>query len=137
MDELRVGIDLVSVGEVLAAVARHGDRYLERLFTEHERSCCTGEPVVVARGLAARLAAKEATLKVLRPTRQQPEWRSIEVVRDDGGWCTLRLTGLAATLKEAAGLVDLAVSLTHEGDSAAAVVVGMRGPTARTGERDS
>lgn len=121
---LRVGLDLVSVPEVLRAVATHGERYLQRLFTDHERASCVGEPIVVARGLAARLAAKEATLKVLRPGSPAPPWRSIEVVRAEGGWVTLQLTGASAALKEDAGLSDLAVSLTHEGDTAAAVVVG-------------
>jgi len=121
---LRVGLDLVHVPDVVAAIAAQGERYLERLFTEHERASCTGEPVVVARGLAARLAAKEATVKLLRPTGAQPEWRDIEVVRQSGGWVELRLTGLAAWLKEEGGLSDITVSLTHENETAAAVVVG-------------
>ena len=78
---------------------------------------------VRAASLAARFAAKEATIKVLRPEGHQPDWRSVEVRRDPNGWCTLALTGHAAALAEQAGIADLAVSLTHEGDVAAAVVV--------------
>ena len=80
---LRVGTDLVPVGEVADSVARFGDRYVGRIYTDHEfASCCQGTPSVVAAGLAARFAAKEATIKVLRPVGQQPDWRSIEIRRD-------------------------------------------------------
>ena len=56
------GIDLVDVREVDASVARFGDRYLRRIYTEQEiRSCGRGEPRFASR-LAARFAAKEAVL---------------------------------------------------------------------------
>jgi holo-[acyl-carrier protein] synthase len=75
--------------------------------------------------LAARFAAKEATVKVLRPVGIRPEWRTIEVHRVEEGWCELRLSGLAAALAAEAGIRQLAVSLTHESLMAAACVVGM------------
>jgi holo-[acyl-carrier protein] synthase len=80
---------------------------------------------VASAGLAARFAAKEAALKVLRPTGHRPQWRSIEVRRHDGGWCTMSLSGYAAELATQAGLGELAVSLTHEEGIAAAVVVAL------------
>lgn len=76
--------------------------------------------------LAARFAAKEAVVKVLRPSADRPEWRSIEVHRMAAGWCEIRLTGRAAALAEAEGITEFAVSLTHEPPVAAAVVVGRR-----------
>jgi holo-[acyl-carrier protein] synthase len=120
---IRVGADLTCVSDVAASVARFGDRYLRRLFTEHELASSTGAPEVAAAKLAARFAAKEATIKVLRPAGAQPDWRSIEVRRDASGACHLHLTGTAAAMAEAAGITGLAVSLTHERDLAAAVVV--------------
>ena len=75
--------------------------------------------------LAVVFAAKEATFKVLRPRGHQPDWRSVEVRRDPGGWCTMALSGHAAALAGQAGIAELAVSLTHEGDVAAAVVVAL------------
>jgi holo-[acyl-carrier protein] synthase len=122
---IRVGSDLVSVQQVTESVARFGDRYLQRVYTEHEISSATGAPSVRAARLAARFAAKEATIKVLRPAGHQPDWRSMEVQRHAGGWCAMALSGHAATLAEQAGITDLAVSLTHEGDMAAAVVVAL------------
>jgi len=122
---IRVGTDVVAVRQVADSVARFGARYLQRVYTEHEISSCTGSPPVRAAGLAARFAAKEATIKVLRPVGHQPDWRSVEVRRDSRGWCTMALSGHAAALADQAGIADLAVSLTHEGDVAAAVVVAL------------
>jgi holo-[acyl-carrier protein] synthase len=122
---LRVGADVVVIHQVAESVDRFGARYLERVYTEHELRSCTGSPASRNASLAARFAAKEATIKVLRPRDHQPDWRSVEVRRDAGGWCTMALTGHAAALADQAGIDELAVSLTHEGDMAAAVVVAL------------
>lgn len=122
---LAVGIDLVAVEEVQAALAQFGDRYLGRIFTDHEVACSSGEGVAGARHLAARFAAKEATLKALGPSDRLPAWRSIEVRQDKSGRCTLRLSGQAAELARQAELDEFTVSLTHEGNLAAAVVLAI------------
>ena len=115
-------VDLVNIAEVAQSVRRLGDRYLRRVFTEHELSCCQGPPDVVATALAVRFAAKEATLKVLRPVEARPDWRTIEVVRLPTGLCRLRLRGAAARLALERGLGPFALSMTHEAGLAAAVV---------------
>jgi holo-[acyl-carrier protein] synthase len=125
---IRVGADVVAVHQVEESVACFGSRYLRRVYTEHELSSCDGTPPVRAASLAARFAAKEATIKVLRPVGHQPDWRSMEVRRHTEGWCTIALSGHAAALADEAGIADLAVSLTHEGDVAAAVVVALCRP---------
>ena len=122
---IRVGADLVTVGQVAESIACFGDRYLRRIYTDHEIDSCGGVQSVALAGLAARFAAKEATLKVLRPTGHQPQWRSIEVRRHDGGWCSMSLSGYAAELATQEGLGELAVSLTHEEGIAGAVVVAL------------
>lgn len=122
---LRVGADLVEVEQVASSMARFGDRYVRRVYTDHEVSCCRGEPSVVAAGLAGRFAAKEAAIKVLRPSDARPDWRSIEVRRHPTGWCELRLTGEAKRLSDEAGIRSMAVSLSHEAGLAGAVVVAM------------
>jgi holo-[acyl-carrier protein] synthase len=122
---IRVGADLVMADQVAQSIACFGDRYLRRVYTEHEIDSCAGAPSVTSAGLAARFAAKEATLKVLRPTGHRPQWRSLEVRRHDGGWCSMSLSGYAAELAAQAGLGELAVSLTHEEGIAGAVVVAL------------
>jgi holo-[acyl-carrier protein] synthase len=122
---IRVGADVASVRQVADSLAHFGDRYLRRIYTEHEIASCPGSDSAAAASLAARFAAKEATIKVLRPQGHQPEWKSIEVRRDPGGWCTMSLTGHAAVLAAQGGITELAVSLTHDEGIAAAVVVAL------------
>jgi holo-[acyl-carrier protein] synthase len=120
---IRVGVDLVSISEVQHSIEVFGDRYTDRLFSAHERASCVGDPRTIAEGLAARFAAKEAAIKVLRPEGPGGLWRSIEVVRAESGACDLRFTGDAATLAARAGIETVAVSLAHEQDMAVAVVL--------------
>jgi holo-[acyl-carrier protein] synthase len=116
----RVGIDLVAVESIAAAVRLHGDRYLERLFTPRELADCGG----AAERLAARYAAKEATIKALRPgPRDSVPWNDIEVVRSPEGWVDLQLHGRTARFAAVTGIGGFAVSLTHEGEYASAVVI--------------
>jgi holo-[acyl-carrier protein] synthase len=144
---LRIGVDLVDVEEVARSVEQFGDRYVRRIFTDHEVSCCRTDGRMGPTGpgdagldysyesLAARFAAKEATIKVLRPEGPRPEWRSIEVHRAASGWCELRLSGLAAALADRAGIDQLAVSMTHEASMGAAVVVATGGLVAGHDDR--
>jgi holo-[acyl-carrier protein] synthase len=124
---VRVGIDLVEVAEVAASVGAFGDRYLERIYAPAELAYCRRAAVDPAPHLAARFAAKEATVKVLRPSAADEgiDWRSIEVVRtpDGDGWCQIALTGAAARLAARQALTDFQVSLSHAAHYAVAVVV--------------
>ena len=126
-----VGVDVVLVQDVVRSLEAHGDRYRRRVFTDHELSCCDGPTEVEARGLAARFAAKEAVIKVLRPEEGQPEWRSIEVRRHAGGACSVELTGSARRLAVERGIGEIAVSLCHEGPLALSVAVASRSDVAR------
>lgn len=122
---IRVGVDLTEIEATRRSLECFGERFVQRVFTEHEADSCRSphDPTGYAVGsLAARFAAKEAALKVLRPSDGRPEWRCMEVRRRTGGWCEMVLSGTAAQLAEEQGLAALAVSLTHEGPMAAAVV---------------
>lgn len=122
---LRVGLDLTSVADVERSVARFGDRYVTRVFTRHEIESCSDDGGPAPNGLAARFAAKEATIKVLRPRHARPDYRSIQVRRHPDGWCEIELSGAAAELARTEGVRHLALSLTHEAGMAAAVVVAL------------
>lgn len=127
--DMRVGTDVQPVHEVEEAIRAHGTRYLSRLFTTHEISSCGGPTAAaesLAPGLAARFAAKEATMKVLRPTRDlAPLWTEIEVLSQPGGWTDLALIGHSAGMARQAGLVFLRLSMSHGGDFAVATVVAI------------
>ncbi|HEV7584504.1 MAG TPA: 4'-phosphopantetheinyl transferase superfamily protein [Solirubrobacteraceae bacterium] len=119
----RVGIDLVSVQTVRESISEHGEHYLTRVYSEREVRDCTTASGPDPERLAARFAAKEATLKVLRPGDVGIPWFTIEVVRQPEGWVALELAGAAAELAAKAGITELALSITHEGGFASALVV--------------
>jgi holo-[acyl-carrier protein] synthase len=117
---MRVGVDLASVTGIREAMTAHGDRYLNRVYTPRELLDCGGDPA----RLAGRFAAKEAAIKVLRPGQDTSlPWSDIEVLRQPEGHVVLRLAGFAALRAEHEGLVAFSVSVSHEGDTACAVVL--------------
>lgn len=132
---LSVGVDVVSVAEVAAAIARFGDRYIRRVFTPRETAYCKAATAEAgAARFAARFAAKEAAVKALEPTHRWSDWPAIEVRRARSGACAIVLHGDAARLAARRGVRHLALSLSHEGPLAAAVVVALRTPRAQKRE---
>ena len=117
---MRVGIDLVRTSDVATSITTFGDRYLRRVFTDAEVAYANASPDQSAARLAARFAAKEATMKALDLSERGVNWNDIEVVKLPSGAPSIVLHGRAA---EAADNVDLSVSLSHEGDYATAVVL--------------
>ncbi len=94
---LGIGSDLIDIRRVAKVMERHGDRFLNRVFTEAERAKAArrakNENMVVAT-YAKRFAAKEACAKALGTgIRQGVWWRDMGVVNLPGGRPTMRLTG--------------------------------------------
>lgn len=117
-----LGLDLCDAARVRRALRRH-PRMAWRVFTEGEAALCQGrqDPAVC---FAARFAAKEAAMKALGTGWSGGiGWRQIEVVRHPGQAPTLALYGPALQRFEALGATHAVVTITHEGDMAAAVVI--------------
>jgi holo-[acyl-carrier protein] synthase len=129
MKGLRVGVDLVRVSRIAESIDRFGERFLRRVFTDDELAYASAAPAQTAERLAARFAAKEATMKALGAAGDAAwPWRDIEVVRTATGACEIHLRGAAADHARTAGADELAVSLSHEGDYATAVVMTVLTP---------
>lgn len=120
---LSVGIDLVQISRIAESLECHGERFLHRVFTRDEVAYALECPPRTLERLAARFAAKEATMKVLRIDQHAIGWRDVEVRRLSSGACELLLHGRAAELAREQGAAEFAVSLSHDGDYATAVVV--------------
>ncbi|MGH2868980.1 MAG: holo-ACP synthase [Solirubrobacteraceae bacterium] len=116
---LRVGLDLVLTDAIRDSIRDHGDRYLHRIYTADELRDCDFQPD----RLAARFAAKEATMKALGREDEAVPWRSIEVRRCPSGRPEVVLTGEAAALADRLQIDEVTMSMTHDGSMAAAVVV--------------
>lgn len=123
-----VGIDAVDVNRFRDIAVRR-ERFVDRVFTSGERADMAGRRDQIP-GLAARFAAKEATMKALRIADEAIPWNSISVVRDRFGRPTMALTGAAAALAGDRDVGELDVSLTHEGPLAVAVVIAQSGGAA-------
>jgi holo-[acyl-carrier protein] synthase len=92
-----IGSDLIDIRRVGKVIERHGDRFLDRIFTDAERAKASqrakNEKMVVAT-YAKRFAAKEACSKALGTgIRQGVWWRDMGVINLPGGRPTMQLTG--------------------------------------------
>ena len=100
-----IGSDLIDITRVAKVIERHGERFLDRIFTEAERAKASrraaNEKMLVAT-YAKRFAAKEACSKALGTgIRRGVWWRDMGVINLPGGRPAMQLTGGAlARLKE-------------------------------------
>lgn len=125
---VHVGIDVVEVAGVREALASgRSRRYLELVYTEAEqRDCVRDGGGHDPSRLAARFAAKEAVWKALGDPPATRPWRSVEVLRNHDGRPHVRLHAEALAAAKRRRVRDVQLSLTHEPEYAAAVVVASR-----------
>ena len=150
---LRHGVDLVHNPRIAHLLHRHGDRFIERCFTERERGwSIEGLDPALLRVLltdaeppedlslrdsrrlqraverfAARFAAKEAALKAIGTGwRDGIAWTDVEVTRQPSGEPGLRLDGQAEVIARSLGTDAWSVSLSHAGAYSIASVIGWR-----------
>jgi holo-[acyl-carrier protein] synthase len=123
MDILGTGIDVVEVARISAAIDRHGETFLARLFTPAERAYCDGQ-AVPARHYAARFAAKEAVAKALGTgIGQHAAWLDLNITRSASGAPEVELSGAAQAYAASRGIGKIQISLTHARDYAAATAI--------------
>jgi holo-[acyl-carrier protein] synthase len=118
-------MDLVQVSLIEASLAQFGERFIQRVFTTREHDDANASPALRSQRLAARFAAKEAALKALALADQGIGWRELEVLKHPDGRCELSLHGKAAAFAAQRGVAQTALSLSHEGDFAVAIVVAV------------
>jgi phosphopantetheine--protein transferase-like protein len=116
-----IGIDIVKVPRIRAAVERWGQRFLERVFTAEEIAYAykKNDPFL---SLAVRFAAKEAFIKAA-PQRQAFSLTDIEVTNQDNGRPLLRLKGNAQKAFGKREIGNIHISMSHEIDYGVACVV--------------
>ncbi len=117
-----LGIDIIKVERIKAAIERFGERFSNRVLTPTERRYVRGRPET----FAGRWAAKEAVSKVLGLGVRGIGWKDIEVERLPTGQPAIRLHGRAAQRAEQLGMGRIALSITHESDYAVAIAFGVR-----------
>src|SRR4051794_12338746 len=121
---IATGVAIVEIDRVGDLLARYGDRFRRRVYTDREWSDSGGR----VESLAARFAAKEALIKALGS--REPALSEIEVVRPERSQPSLRLWGRAAEIARSLGVQEISLSLTHGREHALALVVVVRAGTA-------
>lgn len=117
-----LGIDIVNVARIRGALARFGPRFSRRVLTPAEAAYVRDRPAT----FAGRWAAKEAVSKVLGLGVRGVGWTEIEIVRLPTGQPTVRLAGRALRRAEQLGMGRIALSISHERDTAVAIAFGIR-----------
>ena len=117
-----LGIDIIKVERIAAALKKFGDRFPRRVLTEAEQRYVRNRP----ENFAGRWAAKEAVSKVLGLGVRGVGWTEIEIQRLPTGAPAVRLSGRAKRRAEQLGMGRIAVSISHEGDYAVAIAFGIR-----------
>ena len=117
-----IGIDLVRIVRMDRAIERHGDRFAQRILADDERGAYAKSQRRAA-FLAKHFAAKEALLKALGTgLRDGMTWHEMAVHRDHLGKPWIACSGRVRERLEQAGVRGCHLSLTDEGDYAAAFV---------------
>jgi holo-[acyl-carrier protein] synthase len=110
---LGVGIDIAEVARIRVAIDKHGQRFVERVYTPGEIAYVERKANRFER-YAARFAAKEAGMKAIGTGwKRGVRWRDFEVVNLPSGKPTLKLHGEAARVAESWGVKTVSLSITH------------------------
>lgn len=118
-----VGIDTIEVSRIKESIERHGEHFLNKIFTPEEQSYC-GDKSDSAPFYASRFASKEAMAKAFRTGMgKEFGWLDSEVVHGDAGEPFIKLSKAGQELLEKVGASKVLISLTHLSTVASAVVI--------------
>ncbi len=120
---LSVGVDIIEIPRIQAALERWGERFLNRVYTPDELKRYRKR----VPELAARFAGKEAVMKVLGTGNRGVAWREVEILPIRGGKPVVRLYNRAEARARMLGLTEVVISLSHSREYAVASAVGATG----------
>lgn len=122
-----LGTDIIRIDRIAAAVARHGDRFAERILGPQEmEKYLRRRAKVEARGLrflATRFAAKEAFSKAIGLGMRMPmTWRAAQILNTPSGKPIVVTSGALTNFMQAHG-ISAQVSISDEAEYAVAFVI--------------
>lgn len=121
--QIRQGIDIVKVGRLEEVARRHGDRFLNRIFTADEQAYCESKRYKYEH-YAARFAAKEAMMKAMEIRRKNRlRFREIEVRRRPTGKPEIAMSSESRVRFGIPSGAQIELSMAHERDFAVSFVV--------------
>jgi len=125
MEIVAHGIDLVDCPRIEAMVERHGERFVQRIFTAAERAYAEANKNKIEK-LAGRFAAKEAILKLVGTGwRGKIAWTDIEIINNSSGQPEVTLDGEVKKIADKLGIKHISISITHTANFAVASAVAL------------
>ncbi len=125
MEIVAHGIDLVDCPRIEAMIERHGERFIQRIFTAAEQAYAKANKNEVEK-LAGRFAAKEAILKLMGTGwRGKIAWTDIEIINNSLGQPEVTLDGEVKKIADKLGVKHISVSITHTANFAIASAVAL------------
>ena len=125
MEIVAHGIDLVDCPRIEEMIKRHGERFVNRVFTANEQAYAEANKNSIEK-LAGRFAAKEAILKLIGTGwRGKIAWTDIEVINNSTGQPEITLSGEVEKLADKLGIKHISVSITHTANFAIASAVAL------------
>ncbi len=113
MHILGVGTDIVECLRIAQMIERHGELFIQRVYTELEISYCSTRSAATQH-YAGHWAAKEAVLKALGTHwRRGIRWRDIETRHHTGRGLTVALGGGVRDVLERSGICEMHISISH------------------------
>jgi len=106
------GIDLVEIERFEKVLKRYGEKFVSKIYTDHEKDYCH-ERRNFHEHLAARFCAKEAVRKAFGTYSSSLRWRDVEVENDRGGKPVIKLSGKAQSLAGSIGIKEILVTISH------------------------
>ncbi len=131
MNVFGIGTDIVECLRIAQMIERHGELFINRVYTAHEIEYCR-ERKQATQHFAGRWAAKEAILKALGTGwRRGISWLDMEVRNNPGGKPTVALRGGAREVVEQSGIGEVLISISHCRSHATALAVALSRDTRR------
>lgn len=108
-----IGTDIVECLRIAQMIERHGELFLNRVYTQNEIGYCSAR-AAATQHFAGRWAAKEAVLKAMGTGWSRGiKWVDIEVRNDERGRPTIALGGGARDICERLGIHEMHISISH------------------------
>ena len=119
------GIDLVDCPRIEQMIQRHGERFVNRVFTPAEQAYARVNKNEIEK-LAGRFAAKEAVLKLIGTGwRGKIAWTDIEIINNASGQPEVTIGGEVKRIADELGIEHISVTITHTANFAIASAVAL------------
>jgi holo-[acyl-carrier protein] synthase len=128
MSIVGIGTDIIEVLRIGQMIERHGELFLNRVFTDEEIRYCQQRKEYIQH-YAGRWAAKEAVMKTLGTGwTRGVGWRDIEVCSQKSGQPLLAIRGGARDIADELGITEILITISHCRAYATATAVAVGDP---------